>query len=121
ERGVGDQAERRQYRRGAAGGERGGGDGEAAEERGDVRRGEAAQRGDRQGGGRDGRAGRRHAAPQRLQGAADAQSGDPRASWSFGCASDHIARSVQLRSTKYEFVARMSRLERDDEFLIPDS
>ena len=91
----GDQAQRRQHRRSAGGGQRGVGAAAAAAQRRGVRGRQAAQRGDGQGGRRDGGAGRADAAPQRLQGAADAQSRRSRPPWSHGCAADHVARSVQ--------------------------
>src|SRR4051794_7886321 len=73
-----------------------------------VRGRQAAQRGDGQGGRRDGGAGRADAAPQRLQGAADAQPGSSRPPWSFGCASDHVAHSAQLRIGNLELRIRDS-------------
>ncbi|HKB10248.1 MAG TPA: hypothetical protein VKD69_06330, partial [Vicinamibacterales bacterium] len=74
-----------------------------------CRRRQAAERGDREGGRGDGRAGRRDAAPQRLQGAADAEPGDSRASGAVGCAADHITRSVQSGIWNLEFGMRCER------------
>src|SRR5437763_848525 len=72
-------------------------DAAAAEERGSVRRGQAADRRDGQGGGRDGRAGRADAPAQRVQSAVDAESGGARAARADRGAAHDVARAVQLR------------------------
>src|SRR4051794_28164525 len=85
-----DQAKRRQHRRSAGRRQRRVGAAAAAAQRRGVRGRQAAQRGDGQGGRRDGGRGRADLAPQRLQGTADEESGRPRAARAVDRAHDVI-------------------------------